>query len=252
MNLNNRQLLIFDLLKKHHAITVCSLSEKLCYSASTIRRDLHLLEKENLIRRTHGGATIIEQTNAEIPLFIRNTKNHIAKELIGRKASSYIDDGDTLFLDSSTTVLKMIPHFRTKKDLTIITNGLATAKALSELHSNRVICTGGTLRDRSLSFIGEHAKNVLSFYNVDKAFFSAHSISATNGISDVNEDEAIIRRLMISNSEHSYLLMDSSKFNRISLCHICSAENVFMLITEAPFKSTAKWDKLSLNIIEAY
>lgn len=252
MNLNSRQLSILDLLKTHKSLSVPKLSELLFFSASTIRRDLELLELENLIRRTHGGATMITDRNAEIPLTIRQEDNRISKEVIGRTAAEFIQSGDSIFLDSSTTVLNIIPNLAGKQDLTIITNGLKTAYELAQFHLFKTVSTGGYLRENSLSFIGGHTRDVLSKYNVDKLFFSTRAMSPIHGISDINEDEAELRRIMIAHANQTFILMDSSKLDKVSLCHVCGMKDIDVLVTEAPFTGSENWKTVDCNIIQAY
>ena len=241
MHLNNRQQSILALLQRHNAISVADLSEQLYFSPSTVRRDLETLEKENLLRRTHGGAALVADKNAEIPLDVRTGDNRAAKEAIARAAAGFVTDGDSLFMDSSSTVLRMLPYLAGRKDLTVITNGLKTAGELARHHGIRTVCTGGVLRERSLSFIGHHARAVLSGYNVNKLFFSARAISPEKGVSDIDADEAELRRIMLRGAERAFVLMDASKLDTLSLCHICGIGEVDALVTDAPLRGAGKW-----------
>lgn len=252
MSLNNRQFEIMSLLKMYKSLSIKELSQQLYFSESTVRRDLEVLENKKLIRHTHGRASLIMDQNAEIPLAMRETANRAAKETIGKMAASFIQDGDSLFLDSSTTVLNILPHIMDKKDLTVITNGLKTATQLSHFRCVKTICTGGHLRENSLSFIGDHAKNVLSFYNADKLFFSTRAVSTQHGVTDISEDEVSLRRIMLSHANQSFLLVDSSKINQVSMCNICSVTDVSFMITDAPVMDAEKWSDLGVNIIPAY
>jgi len=251
MSLNNRQLAILDILRIHNSVTIAELTKSLFFSSATIRRDLSVLESKNLVRRTHGGAMLVVDRNAEIPLSIRTEDNSIAKSSIGKAAADFINNGDTIFLDSSTTSLSILPHLLNKSNLTVITNGLMTSSALSQYRNIRTVSTGGTLRVNSLSFIGPHALNCIDFYYVDKLFFSARSISPTHGITDINEDEALVRREMLSHCNTAFALMDSSKFNALSRCNVCSCQKVDFIITEAPFKESADWKPFAKKIIAA-
>lgn len=251
MDLNNRQMAILDMLKVQNSLSISEFTNRLFFSASTIRRDLEVLESKNLVRRTHGGAVLVVDRNAEIPLSIRQTDNSSAKTVIGQAAAEFVTNGDTIFLDSSTTALYLLPHLLDKSDLTVITNGLKTASSLSQYRNIRTVCTGGTLRENSLSFIGTHAQNCIDFYHADKLFFSTRSISAHYGISDISEEEALIRRAMLAHCRTAFALMDSSKFNALSRCNVCSCKKLDFIITEAPFKGNDEWKPYSSKIIPA-
>lgn len=252
MDLNNRQLAILDMLKVQNSISISEFSSRLFFSASTIRRDLEVLESKNLVRRTHGGAVLVVDRNAEIPHSIRLADNSAAKSVIGKAAAGFVNNGDTIFLDSSTTALYLLPSLMDKTDLTVITNGLKTASALSQYRNIRTICTGGTLRENSLSFIGAHTRSCIDFYYVDKLFFSSRSISAKYGITDINEEEALVRREMLMHCNTAFALADSSKFGTLSRCNVCSCQKADFIITEAPFKESDEWKPFSSKIITAY
>ncbi len=106
---------ILDLIKKRKSITVAHLSKTFYVSEATIRRDLNKLEKENLIKRSYGGAVLVDGLNAEIPLSVRVSEQKSAKDIIGKLASQLVKDGDIIIVDSSSTTLKMIPYLASKQ-----------------------------------------------------------------------------------------------------------------------------------------
>lgn len=234
-----RQQGIMNVLKSKKSVTVTELSQKFFIGEATIRRDLEKLEKTGLLKRTYGGAVLLEGLDSEIPLSVREIEQKDAKDAIGQIAARQVGDGDIIIMDSSSTTLKMVPHLKGKKQLTVITNGAKTAVELGELLHIKVYCTGGTLRENSLSYIGELARRCIEGFFVDTLFFSCRAISMEKGLSDISEEEAGLRKLMIRNCKKVVLLCDSSKFDRVSFCKICDFDKINAVITDK--KPSSQW-----------
>lgn len=230
---------ILEHLKKHKAVTVKELSNRFYIGEATIRRDLEKLEKSGLINRTYGGAVLLEGLHAEIPLYVRESEKKEEKDKIASLASEYVSNGDVIIMDSSSTTIRMIPYLANKTKLTIITNGAKTAVDLAELKNFKVYSTGGKLRENSLSYIGETANKFFNNFNADTLFFSCRALSIERGITDSNEEEAILRKLMIQSSHKSVLLCDSSKFDRTSFCKIGHINYIDTIVTDK--KPNDKW-----------
>lgn len=228
-----------DLIKERKSITVTELSTRFYISEASIRRDLTRLEKKGIIKRTYGGAVLVEGLDAEIPLSVRETEQKTAKDIIGRLAASLVKDGDTTILDSSSTTLRMAPYLEGKNNLTVITNGAKTALELGELLHIKVYSTGGVLRENSLSYIGEIARKSIESFFVDTLFFSCRSISIEKGLFDSNEQEAELRRIMMQQARQVVLLCDSSKFDKISFSKVCGFEKINYIITDT--KPSTEW-----------
>jgi len=227
-----RQYFILDIIKSDKFIKVSELSKKLYINEATIRRDLKSLEQEGLVKRVYGGAVLSNGQDSEIPLMHREVKNAAQKKQIAENAAKEVENGDTIFLDSSSTVSFMIPFLESKSGLRIVTNGAKTALLLSRLHNAEIISLGGRLRENSLSFSGQSTFQSLSEYFFDKAFFSCHAYSEEFGLMDNNEDEARLRRLLISRSRKAYFLADASKEGNTSFFKICDIDEIYKIITE--------------------
>ena len=152
--------------------------------------------------------------------------------MIGRLAADAVQDGDIIVMDSSTTTYAMIPYLRGKKDLTIITNGVKTATSLGAALHTKVYCTGGSLRENSLSLVGQGAREYMGNFSAQKLFFSCRGIDLENGPMDTSEEEAELRKVMMARSDEIYLLCDSSKFHKKAFYRICGYEKIHTLITD--------------------
>ncbi|MHC4885461.1 MAG: DeoR/GlpR family DNA-binding transcription regulator [Planctomycetota bacterium] len=227
-----RQATILEIIKREKTVSVAELSGRLHINEATIRRDLNKLDRSGLVARTYGGAVLAEGLDSEIPLRIREGVNSEAKNAMARLAAEQIDDGDSIFLDSSSSAEFLVPHIKSKKNLRIVTNGARLAVVLSSHYDATVYCTGGKVREHSLSYAGQLALDALANYHFGKAFFSCRGVCLKNGLTDINEDEAALRKMVLEKSSASYLLADSSKIGNVSFCAIAPIDTIDVIITD--------------------
>lgn len=143
-----RQNKILEILADRQAVSVEELCHTLYSSGATIRRDLAILENNGLLRRTHGGAVFIDGSARDFPLTLRENENLVPKITIAQRALPYIRDGQTLFMDASSTGSGRLAERLTGfQNLRVITNGLKTANILAEIDGIEVYITGGRLRE---------------------------------------------------------------------------------------------------------
>ncbi|MCX7711509.1 MAG: DeoR/GlpR family DNA-binding transcription regulator [Clostridia bacterium] len=206
---------ILSLLNEKKSITVQEAAEGFGVTEETIRRDLKVLEGQGLLMRTHGGAVLADDSKAEAPLEIRQGINIKGKDAIGREAAKLVKDGDTIILDASTSSLFVARHIKDRVGVTVITNAEKVVLELSDCEEITVICTGGTLRHKSLSYVGRAAESMLSNYHADMVFLSCKGFSPDKGFTDSNEQESDIRKLMIACSEKVIYLCDHTKFDKV-------------------------------------
>ncbi len=212
-------------------LSVKDLAKALFISVPTVRRDIVMMKKKDLIE-SQNGIVKLKSTSADtrIPLIIRNTENMEVKNNIAEKASAYIKDGDVIMLDASTTAYALLPYLSKFQNLFVITNGAKTAIDLVVL-GIKTICLGGEMTSESFSYIGPDAERTLRKYNADIAFFSCRGFE--KGVATDNSImENSIRQIMMANSSRSYLLCDRSKFGKHYLNYLCKAEEIDGVITE--------------------
>ena len=194
-----RQKKILDSLSRDGSVLVSKLSAELNVTEETIRRDLEKLEKQESLRRTHGGAVPIDGTTYELSLEKRKSTNVDAKKRLAGKASEFVVSGDTVFLDASTTTFFMAKEIKHKKNVTVITNSIRILNELVGVDGIKVIAVGG-VASKNQSFVGYHAeKSIENNYFANKMFFSSKGITADAGILESNEDECGIKQKMITN-----------------------------------------------------
>jgi DeoR family transcriptional regulator, fructose operon transcriptional repressor len=202
---------IVELINKRDSVRVTELSQIFNVTEETIRRDLEKLERDHLLRRSHGGAVSLQKEISEVSYIEREITNADQKKAIAREAVKMIEPGEKIVLDASTTAWYMAQEIL-NQPLTVITNSLNVSLALSRKEQVNVISVGGILSPKSLSFVGPLASRSLSTYHVNKAFISCQGIQLESGITDSNEWQALLRKEIISIAEKTILLVDSSKF----------------------------------------
>lgn len=228
-----REKQILEILLKEKKVSVKQLVEMLYTSQASIRRDLASLEKQNLIKRIHGGA-VLEETalsKNKIPFLIREYEQSSAKAIIAKKAIDLIKDDDVVFLDASTSCYYLIPFLASKRNLTVITNGVKALTKLAEYDIN-TISTGGTLINSCLALVGEEAYKTVKTFNADVAFFSCRGVSNDGFLTDIAPEENNIRKRMIQNSKKSYLLCASEKFGKKYFHNLCHKDEIDGVINE--------------------
>ena len=228
----DREKQILEILLKQKNVTVKELSELLFISEPSVRRDLASLEKQNLIKRVHGGA-VIEETmlsKNKIPFLIREYEESSAKMLIAQKAIDLICDNDVVFLDASTSCYYLIPFLASKRNITVVTNGVKALTKLAEYDIN-TISTGGALVNSCLALVGEEAYKTIETFNADVALFSCRGLSDDGYLTDIAPEENNIRKRMIKNSEKSYLLCTQEKIGKKYFHNLCHRDELDGVIT---------------------
>lgn len=229
---------IKDIIAEKKSATVSELSKHFSVTEETIRRDLKTLEDEGFLIRTHGGAFVHDGVQNELNLSVREISYVENKETIATICMGLIQNGDSIFLDASTTsifVCKAIRHMK----LTVLTNSLKVINLLVDCKNIRLISIGGSLSPKSMAFLGSSAVQSLDHFYVDKAFISCRSLSMEHGITDSNELLAEIRQSILQRANKTYLIADYSKFDKTSFIKICDFNKLYAIVTD--MKLSNEW-----------
>lgn len=247
-----RQRQIVELVNEKGSIRVNEISKFFQVTAETARRDLDTLENEGKLRRSHGGAVRIDGEHSDVPYFERESTNAKEKLEIAKLALSYIESGDRIALDASSTawfLARAIPDM----PLTVLTNSIRVIHELSSKEKIQVISTGGILRTQSMSFVGPLAEETLCKYYVNKAFISCKGIHIKHGISESNELQALIKRRVASISDETYLMADHTKFGVRDFTHVFDLKELDCILTDSQVAdaSTAPFLSRGIHIARA-
>lgn len=226
---------IIAMLKKDGSVRVASLVERFSVSIETIRRDLEALEAEGFLKRVYGGAVLVSRRSVEPVFSDRQIKNAAEKELIGKAAAAYVEDGEVIGIDVGTTTMEMAKALKERDvRVIVITNSIPVAALLSESERIEVILIGGRVRRGELS-VGGHAiaDANMRLFQTDKLFLGVGGISDRFGITDYREEETAFRRIGVERTKEVYALADHSKFGVTAMNHVCDPEKIDVVVTDA-------------------
>jgi len=221
---------ILNILEKEKRVMIIELCKQFNTTPVTIRSDLSILEKEGLLKRTHGGA-VKSKTLFPGMALTEKEKLHLDEKLrIVKKAVKLIKKGDIIILDSGSTTSLLAKEIKNFSGITVITSAINIASELSQ-SDIEVILTGGSLQKESSTLVGPFAEEVLQRISADKLFQGVDGIDFEVGLTTPNILEAKTSRVMMSVSGKNILLVDSSKFGRRSLGVIAKVKELDKIIT---------------------
>lgn len=235
---------ILELLDKHQTVSLKQLKNTLKASESTIRRDLSFLEKENKLNRIHGGAKKKIVFDSEYSMTEKTTKNSQEKHLIARYAASLVEEGDFLYLDAGSTTLAMLPYLKNKK-IKIVTNGILNANILADLNIDTILI-GGRIKASTKAVIGSQALKQLEQFRFSKVFLGINGIDSEYGLTTPDNEEALLKQTAMSAANDTYFLADSSKFNKVTFCHVADLEGQTILTNYTDKNVTDSFKKLAI------
>ncbi len=229
-----RQEIIMRHIRVKGSAQIKELAEWLDVSEATIRRDLDDLDQQGRVKRTHGGAisshygTSFEHQYEEKQRLMQEEKRRIAQ-----KAASYVNERDTIFLDSGTTAYLMGTYLRDIPNISVFTYDTMIASSIDLHQTSSMIVTGGVRRTGYNNvLLGSYAENFLRGLRVDKVFLGADAVDLDFGISNSNMMEAEIKRVAQSIGGCTFLMTDQSKFDKVALAKVCALEKIDVLITD--------------------
>lgn len=223
---------IRTLVNKQGRVTVQELSAQFGVSEATARRDLEELDGLGQLQRTHGGAVRAEKTSKEPPMMQRLGEKPDEKEHIGKAAADLIQDNETVFLGSGTTVLEIARNLPANINLTVITNSLPVINELASHPGIELIVIGGMLRPTELSMVGHVAEQAVREFRADRIFLGMHAIDATSGFTSDFLPEVMTDRAIMSIGRQVVILADHSKFERISSVFVAPVTSANVIVTD--------------------
>lgn len=231
MSVKEREGAIIEYLRERGEASVPELCRAMFVSEPTMRRDLSQLNAQGKIIRTHGGALHRSEPGENLPHAFREREHSEAKAVIGKKCLSLINDGDTVMVDGSSTAFELLRHLGTKKSIIVVTSSAKAPLVLSDTGA-RVFVTGGELAPNSYAFVGSFAEDFLRSFNADVCFFSVRTLTRGGRLTDNAIAENAVRRVMMSRSKKSVLMLDSGKVGDACVSTLCELDDVSFVVSE--------------------
>lgn len=256
MFMEERHQQIVDTLNTNGKITVAEIAECYGISPESARRDLCMLERKGLCKRTHGGAIIPQQISVrpapdrhfdQMPVFDNYRE-------IARKAAGMIHQNDIVYLTGGSLGYIMLAFLPRDIHYTLVVNSVDISKELRDFSNVDVYVTGGKMR-QSGSLVDSLATEFISRMHFDLAFITGAGVTADFGLSNGTDETAAFQRAVIRNSRRKCLLMPSAKVGTDSFIKVCDIEAFDALITDwdcAEDHMTAITDKgVPVTVVEA-
>lgn len=231
-SLSTRYKSILDILQLQGSVSVADLSERLSVSEVTIRKDLSVLEKQNKLYRTHGRAIPISPYIGDRHINEKEKQMVLEKRAIGKMAAKLVNEHDSILIASGTTILYTAKELVDKKNITVISASVSASSMLSQNKGIDVVQLGGMVRESSVSVVGSFAEDMLKYFNCSLLFMGADGVDLEFGITTTNMMEANLNRMMMSTSQQTVLLVDSTKFGKKGFSKICDLSEIDRIITD--------------------
>ena len=220
---------IQDYVLEHQSASLDELVDAFDVSKNTIRRDVQELVDRGELKKVYGGVSSIHKKLESFQE--RSVRNQGQKKLIAKKAASFVEDGDFIFIDSGTTTIEMFEYLK-EKHLTIFTNNIDLIVSALPHEKINVISIGGMLERKTSSFVSPQNMDLLKDYNIKKAFMASTGISLSNGVTNASPLESELKKTIVSRSSEVYLLVDHDKFDKYGLMTYCSLDDIDYLVTD--------------------
>jgi DeoR/GlpR family transcriptional regulator of sugar metabolism len=221
---------IINFLAEHGFVSVAELCQLVAVSEMTIRRDLSELEKQGLLQRTRGGATVTESAFFQISFKAKLTQFVEEKERIGQVAAEMVRDGETIILDSGSTTTQVAKHLKDKR-ITVVTNTLNIACELLDCPQIEIHVAGGLLKKLAANLVGPQTTTFFNEVRADKLFLGVEGVDMNGGFTVPDVIEAPAKRAMIRCAKQIIAVADHSKLGRNTLSTILPLAEADFLIT---------------------
>lgn len=228
-----RQRQILSLLSQQGRLSVAEIVAQFSISEATARRDLETLALQGKGQRVHGGILAVEQAPPELPILERENEQRDEKTRIGRAAARLVQNNETIFLGSGTTVLEIARNVREHKNLTVITNSLAVLNILAGIKEITVVCLGGMLRESELSFIGHITEQALFEVRADKVFMGTRGVSLEHGLTNDYLQETLTDRAILKSGREIIIVADHTKINRVATVLLAPLNSMHTFVTDS-------------------
>jgi DeoR/GlpR family transcriptional regulator of sugar metabolism len=208
----DRQRRILEVAQRDGAVRTVDLAQEFAVAEETIRRDLDLLARNGRLRRTHGGAVDASVPLGELSHAEREVRQLAEKRAIAREAAKWIESGETILLDASSTALELAASLPENHSLRVVTYSLAVIERLAAREDVELVQLGGVFDRRGRRFSGFLTETALRSLRIDRFFFSGGGYDKRRGVGEPNPDQARLKSLMLDLAGWSCALLDHTKF----------------------------------------
>jgi len=233
MRQEDRLGVILEKLSQQSSVGVPELALELDVSQASVRRDLRLLEDQQLLTRTHGGA-VASGVLYELPMRYRGGQHYEAKRAIAARAGELLPaDVASIGLNGGSTTTEVARALAARAGLRVVTNALNIASELAVRSNIELVVCGGSARAESYELVGPLAELVLANINLDIAIIGVDGVSASAGFTTHHEVEAQTNRALVRAAARVVVVADSSKIGKRGFAKISDIGTVSDIITDS-------------------
>jgi DeoR family transcriptional regulator of aga operon len=233
MRREDRLGIILQQLNESGSVGVDDLARQLKLSQASVRRDLHLLEQQQLLTRTHGGA-VASGVLYELPMRYRGGQRYDAKRAIALWAAGLISaDVRSVGINGGSTTTEVARALAARQGLRVVTSALNIASELAVRSNIELVVCGGSARSESYELVGPLAELTLSNVNVDVAIVGVDGVSVTAGFTTHHEVEAHTNRALLRAAERVIVVADSSKIGKRGFAKISEISSAADVVTDS-------------------
>ncbi len=243
--MNDRHNKILKILSEKNEVNVAELVKTLSVSGVTVRQDLSDLEDKGLIKRVHGGAVL----GSPDKIANRLVYNYEEKLKIAKKAAEFVQNGETVFIESGSTNSLLAKELTKKNNITLLTSNLFIANEIKDFRSINIILMGGVYQAQSECLVGQLTKLCIEQFNFDKAFIGVDGFTIDTGFTGKDMLRAETTSAIVKKAKQNFILTDSSKFGRKALIKICDTSEITHLISDnVPAKEKQYLESVGIKV----
>lgn len=211
-----RQKAIAEAVMEAGSVRIEQIAERFDISIMTAHRDLDELSARGLLRKSRGIATAMSTALVESSDVYRSGRQLREKESLALAALDFIEPGQAISLDDSTTCMHLVPHLASRAPLTVITNTLTIMEDLRDERGITLLGLGGQFYNWCSAFMGRMTIDAISSLRTDLFVMSTSALS--DGMTFHQTLETIdVKRAMFKASSKRILLVDHTKFTHRAL-----------------------------------
>ena len=227
-----RQMKIMDIIKKHKHITINELGEMLGVSHLTIRRDLKVLEERENISIAYGGIVFSKEEFTHFSK--RELENLDFKSDIALRAMEHVEDNDIIYIGGGSTCIEFAKVLLASKydyNLNIVTSCVNVARTVSKMPSVNVTLLGGSLINENESMVSLFSLDIIKELNFNKAFLGCLGLTDKKGAMFIDLTLAKLKKIVAVNSQEVILMCDYNKIGKQSMATGLEIDDIDVIIT---------------------
>ena len=221
MNAIERKRYILDELQRNGSVVITDLAERIQVSSMTIRRDLNAMAEDGMVTLEHGGAVLNNGSLFECSISFKSEINAAEKKRIAAKCMEYINEGDSIFLDTGTTPNELAMLLRGKRNISVLTHSLLVANTAATMRNIKLIMCPGEFRENSMGFLGPLTDDFIQCFQIDTLFLSLEGIDLNDGISVVDVQDGHTKKVLVEKAKRDIVLPEQFLRSLIQtrICH---------------------------------